>query len=605
MYVDRVKPLEQLKAVSDAYAVFIVDATHKVRNGNFTWLETKNSVDQAIKMVNEKWNEYLLTKIEGKELELVNETKDLMKPVNLVVNELEQIINKEDRKALDVFVKDKLYQSIDPLTAKLSEIIDLQLQISNQLDTEGIQINANTQKATYILFIIAVILSLIIGFYIIMGISNVIKSLLNETKKLVDSALAGKLNTRANPEETNFEFRAIPEGINHTLDAVIEPLNMAANYVERISKGDMPTIITDNYNGDFNAIKNNLNKMIGAINNITEKAKMVADGDLTIVLEMRSDKDELIKSLQVMVNSIAGVVENVQHAADSIADASMQMSSTAQQMSQGASEQASSTEEVSSSMEEMTSNILQNTDNAMQTDKISTIALDGVNKVGVASKESLISIKGIAQKITIINDIAFQTNILALNAAVEAARAGEQGRGFAVVAAEVRKLAERSKIAADEIGILSKTSVEVTEGAGKLMTDLIPEIQKTAKLVQEIAAASQEQNNGAEQINSAIQQLNTVTQQNAAASEELASGAEELAGQADQLKEIVAFFRIADTNQQKSKIQTKKTIQYVEQPAKVAHMQKPNEMAKETVQHKGAKLNMFHDKTEDSGFEKM
>ena len=335
-------------------------------------------------------------------------------------------------------------------------------------------------------------------------------------------------------------------------------------------------------------------------------ADKLANGDLTAQLDVyqKDEVGQLAVSLIAMTDKLKEVVESIMNGADNIADASNQMSATSQQMSQGASEQASSTEEVSSSMEEMTSNILQNTDNALQTDKISTIALDGVNKVGMASKESLVSIKEIAQKITIINDIAFQTNILALNAAVEAARAGEQGRGFAVVAAEVRKLAERSKIAADEIGILSKSSVEVTEGAGKLMADLTPEIQKTAKLVQEIAAASQEQNNGADQINSAIQQLNTVTQQNAAASEELASGAEELAGQAEQLKEIVSFFNIGNTNQRKNKTQLKKpNMQHANQHTKVAHIQ--TKTSESTAPQKGTKLNMFHDETEDSNFEKM
>jgi methyl-accepting chemotaxis protein len=299
----------------------------------------------------------------------------------------------------------------------------------------------------------------------------------------------------------------------------------------------------------------------------------IANGNLAIRFDTNRKKTGIYGTMQDMTETLKNVVSSVVQAADNIASAGKQMSITAQQMSQGASEQASSTEEVGSSMEEMTTNISQNTDNAMHTDKISTIALDGVNKVGIAANESLVSIKEIAQKITIINDIAFQTNILALNAAVEAARTGEQGRGFAVVAAEVRKLAERSKIAADEIGILSKSSVEVTEGAGKLMADLTPEIQKTAKLVQEIAAGSQEQNNGADQINSAIQQLNLVTQQNATASEELAAGAEELSGQAKQLKEFVSFFRIADSNQLKSKTPIKKPIQHVEQPAKVAHSQ--------------------------------
>jgi methyl-accepting chemotaxis protein len=222
----------------------------------------------------------------------------------------------------------------------------------------------------------------------------------------------------------------------------------------------------------------------------------------------------------------------------------MQMSSASQQLSQGANEQASGAEEVSSSMEQMAANIQQNTDNAQEADKISQRVSDGVQKVGSAAQESLISIRNISDKIGIINDIAFQTNILALNAAVEAARAGEHGKGFAVVAAEVRKLAERSKIAADEIVSLSAKSVNVTESASKLMGNLIPEIEKTAKLVQEIAAASMEQSTGADQVNSAIQQLNQVTQQNAAASEEMATSSEELSSQAEQLKDIISFFRL-------------------------------------------------------------
>lgn len=250
MYADRVKPLEQLKAVSDAYAVYIVDATHKVRNGNFKWDETKNSVMQARNTVHEKWNAYLITKIEGKELELVNEAKKFMLVANNAVDELEQIIKNEDPQALEAFVKNTLYQSIDPLTGKISELIDLQLQIANQLNTESEGINHQTQKVTYILFAFALVLSVVIGYYIIEGISKILKSLLNETNKLADATLAGKLNVRANPEETNFEFRSIPVGINKTLDAVIGPLNVAAEYVERISKGDNPEQISKEYSGE-------------------------------------------------------------------------------------------------------------------------------------------------------------------------------------------------------------------------------------------------------------------------------------------------------------------------------------------------------------------
>ena len=213
-------------------------------------------------------------------------------------------------------------------------------------------------------------------------------------------------------------------------------------------------------------------------------------------------------------------------------------------MSQGANEQAASVEEVSSTMEQMTANIQQNNQNAKQSQKISISAQEGITDVNERSQKAVAATKKISEKIDIINDIAFQTNILALNAAVEAARAGEQGRGFAVVAAEVRKLAENSKRAAEEIVGLSKNGLTLTQESGEKLAEMLPEIEKTTSLVQEIAAASSEQANGAEQVNNAMQQLNSVSQQNAAASEELAGNAEEMSSQTDQLKDIIQFFKV-------------------------------------------------------------
>lgn len=291
---------------------------------------------------------------------------------------------------------------------------------------------------------------------------------------------------------------------------------------------------------------------------VAKIANEVANGNLTIKIQNTENLTGIFAAIAVMTEKLKEIISHVVSGANNIASATEQMSSTSQELSQGASEQASSVEEISSSMEEMSSNIQQNTDNAQQTDKIATVATTSISKVSKASEESMESIKNIADKIGIINDIAFQTNILALNAAVEAARAGEHGKGFAVVAAEVRKLAERSKVAADEINVLAKNSVLVTEESTQLLTQIIPEIEKTAKLVQEIAAASLEQTSGTDQINNAIQQLNQVTQQNAAASEELATSAEEMASQAEQLQEIISYFKVdgAKTTSYKTKIHT-------------------------------------------------
>lgn len=284
----------------------------------------------------------------------------------------------------------------------------------------------------------------------------------------------------------------------------------------------------------------------GPIDKGIEFVKQMARGDLTVDLDVDQQDEigELSENLKVMGEQIRDIITAVTVAADNMASASMELSSTSQHVSQGASEQASSAEEVSSSIEEMAANIQQNTQNAKDMVDISAKAesdiLNGKEKVD----KTVLAIRKIADKISIIGDIAFQTNILALNAAVEAARAGEHGRGFGVVAAEVGKLAERSKIAAQEIDELTKTSVFNAEEAGKIMNEIVPDINKTSSLIQGIAAASVQQNSGADQINFAIQQLNQVTQQNAAASEELATNAVEMSSQAESLQEIVSFFKV-------------------------------------------------------------
>ena len=373
-----------------------------------------------------------------------------------------------------------------------------------------------------------------------------INALIADAGALVHSSVEGKLAIRADASRHQGDFRKIVAGFNETLDAIVGPLNMSAQYVERISKGDMPPVITDTYHGDFNGIKNNLNILIEALNHVTAGAREVAQGNLMVDMRERSGNDELMKALIAMVRQLTSVISEVKSAADNVAAGSQEMSTGADNLSNGATEQAAAAEEASSSMEEMTANIRQNADNAQQTEKIAIKSADDAKAGGVAVAETVSAMRDIAGRITIIEEIARQTNMLALNAAIEAARAGEHGKGFAVVASEVRKLAERSQQAAREISQLSSSSVDVAERAGTMLARIVPDIQKTSELVQEINASSREQDSGAGQINKAIQQLDQVIQRNASAAEEMASTAVELSSQAEQLQSTVAFFRIGN-----------------------------------------------------------
>jgi methyl-accepting chemotaxis protein len=429
------------------------------------------------------------------------------------------------------------------------------------------------------------------------GVQTSVKTMIADAAMLSEAAVAGKLATRADASKHEGDFRRIVEGVNATLDAVIGPLNVAATYVDQIAKGAIPAKITDPYSGDFNTLKNNLNTAIDAVNGLVADAVMLAQAAVEGRLATRADAskhqgdyrrivegvnatldaviapinevkrvmvalsggdltqkitDDYAGDFQVLQNAVndsmdklAEIIEQVRGAADALTNAAGQVSATAQSLSQSSSEQAASVEETSASIEQMSASINQNSENAKITDSMASRSSAEAGEGGEAVKSTVAAMKNIAGKIGIIDDIAYQTNLLALNAAIEAARAGEHGKGFAVVAAEVRKLAERSQVAAQEIGELAGNSVHLAERAGKLLDEMVPSINKTSDLVQEIASASQEQTAGVGQINNAMGQLNKATQQNASASEELAATAEELGGQAGQLQELMGFFSLA------------------------------------------------------------
>ncbi|WP_396643551.1 methyl-accepting chemotaxis protein [Methylomonas sp. 2B] len=333
-----------------------------------------------------------------------------------------------------------------------------------------------------------------------------LRAVIADTDTLIKAAAEGRLDVRADAAKHQGDFRRLVQGINDIIDGIVLPVNEAIEVLTLVEQGDLTRAVKGNYRGQLGEFKDTVNNTLAKLS-----------------------------------QTIAEVVS----AANQLGNASEQIQSTSQALSQAASEQAAGVEETSASIEEMAASIGQNAENAKVTDGMATKASQEAVEGGAAVKQTVEAMKSIAGKIGIIDDIAYQTNMLALNAAIEAARAGDHGKGFAVVAAEVRKLAERSQIAAQEIGQLAETSVSTAESAGRLLDAIVPSIAKTSDLVQEIAAASQEQSAGVSQVNTAMNQMNQITQQNAAASEELASTAEEMTGQAEQLQGLMSFFKIS------------------------------------------------------------
>ncbi|RRN62914.1 methyl-accepting chemotaxis protein [Caulobacter sp. 602-1] len=320
-------------------------------------------------------------------------------------------------------------------------------------------------------------------------------------------------------------------------------LKKIATAVDAVAIGDLNQDVAVNTDDEIKDLVNSVNQMTANLRETASLADKVADGDLTVRPKPLSDKDTLGLALERMVERLRGVVADAIAASDNVSAGSQELSATSEQMSQGATEQATAAEQASASMEEMSANIKQNADNAAQTEKIARQSAVDAETSGLAVNKAVDAMQTIAEKITIVQEIARQTDLLALNAAVEAARAGEHGRGFAVVASEVRKLAERSQTAASEISAVSSDTVKAAQSAGEMLTSLVPNIRKTAELVAEISAACREQDIGSSQINEAIQQLDKVTQQNASASEEMSATSEELAAQAEELQASISYFR--------------------------------------------------------------
>jgi methyl-accepting chemotaxis protein len=336
--------------------------------------------------------------------------------------------------------------------------------------------------------------------------SESIRTLVADANGLSAAAAQGVLETRVDASKHQGEFRAIIDGINKTMDAVSAPIHDVRQIMASVEEGDLTQSIKTDYHGDFGTLQRSVNNTVAKLSSTISQVTMLA-GELT--------------------------------------HASTQVSATSQSLAQATSQQAASLEETSAATEQMSASIAQNSGNAKTTDGIARTSAEDAKAGGEAVRSTVAAMKAIAGKISIIDDIAYRTDLLALNAAIEAARAGEHGKGFAVVAAEVRKLAERSQVAAQEIGELASSSVETAERAGTLLETMLPSIRKTADLVREISAASEEQSSGVGQVSQAMSQLNSTTQQNASSSEELSATAEEMNSQAENLREMMAQFKVA------------------------------------------------------------
>ena len=426
--------------------------------------------------------------------------------------------------------------------------------------------------------------------------SDTLTSVLLDTDNLIEAASVGKLDARADSDQYHGDFRKLVAGLNQAIATIAEPVKLASVYIDQIAVGMIPATITTDYKGEYRVIRDNLNilvKLMGdlqaqidiiiqaasdgeldkradaemfsgdwnklvkginqsldcivlPINEVIEVLARVEQGDLTHSVKgnYQGQLGDFKDTVNNTVSQLSHTMEEVVDAADQLGNSSGQISSTSQSLSQATTEQAAGVEETTSSIEQMVSSIKQNAENAQVTDSMAGKASKEAIEGGEAVKQTVEAMKVIADKIGIVDDIAYQTNMLALNAAIEAARAGDHGKGFAVVAAEVRKLAERSQIAAREIGQLAETSVSTAENAGQLLDAIVPNIATTSTLVREIVAASREQSSGVVQINTAMNQMNQITQQNASTAEELASTAEEMTGQAKHLQTLMSFFKI-------------------------------------------------------------
>jgi methyl-accepting chemotaxis protein len=516
------------------------------------------------------WKQYL------KEFE---DFKRLDVEVDKVMGQLASNNGEQAQKALLIKfyeVREASDNALDSAHETLEKLIDLNVKIAHDSSEAAMAATDVSLVTMAVLSILAGILVTVLGLFVL---RSTLRQLGGEPAyvrdvmmKLADGDLSVNIMTKANDKDS------MAFAIKTMVGKLAQVIGETQSVVGAASKGDLSQRL------DLSGKQGFALDLASSVNQLAETSatvmgdvggvlKVMADGDLTqrVNNDYAGDFKVLADSLNGTLDKLGATLTEVRNGADQITGASSQVSATSQSLSQATTEQAASLEETTSAMEQMSASISQNTENAKVTDGIAKQSAEDAKKGGEAVTATVTAMKAIAEKIGIIDDIAYRTDLLALNAAIEAARAGEHGMGFAVVAAEVRKLAERSQVAAQEIGELAAGSVKTAEDAGALLMTMLPSIQKTADLVREITFASNEQSSGAGQITGAMGQLNTITQQNAAGAEELSATAEEMNGQAMSLQELVDQFKLAGTGIARRGAVAKPVRKQA--PAKKAHTQ--------------------------------